>query len=90
MAETPDDRALEQINHLLDTIRLNLSNVRNTWGEASPQYASARTIMETALRENLARLGMDVGGGKGGKGGESLEQLMAGLDLGDQSGEGKR
>lgn len=55
MASNPNDR-LEQMNQILDYIRTNLRNVRNTWGESSPQYQSAVEIMERALTDNAKRL----------------------------------
>lgn len=70
MAST--DEKLDQMNHILDYIRSNLRNVRNTWGESSPQYRSAAEIMERALIENAARLKIQ---------GSELEELMGKLDL---------
>lgn len=51
----PSNAALEQINLVLDTIRLNLSNIARTWGRDSVQYASAREIMQSYLAENVER-----------------------------------
>jgi uncharacterized protein YukE len=69
---TGTEERLDQINQLLDHIRVNLRNIRRTWGEASPQYESAVAIMERALVENARRL--DFGKGE-------LEELMGKLKL---------
>ena len=50
------DPDIDQINLILDTIRLNLSNVLRTWGRESRQYQSAVEIMESYLTENVERL----------------------------------
>lgn len=68
----PSDKteSLTALNALLDVIRSNLSNIRATWGERSPQYREAKGIMESALVENCRRLGVvDM----------DLEQLMKGM-----------
>lgn len=70
MAST--DEKLDQMNQILDHIRSNLRNVRNTWGGSSPQYRSAVAIMERALIENATRLKMQD---------SELEELMGRLDL---------
>ncbi len=63
---------LEQMNQILDHIRTNLRNVRNTWGESSAQYQSAVEIMERALVENAARLKLQHA---------ELDELMGRLEL---------
>jgi uncharacterized protein YukE len=77
MAST--DTRLEQMNQILDHIRSNLRNIRNTWGESSAQYRSAVGIMERALMENAARLQVQD---------SELEELMGKLDLRDDGGKG--
>ena len=47
---------LDQVDALLTYIRANLSNIRQTWGVESRQYASAIDIMQAYLTENLERL----------------------------------
>ncbi|EXJ84513.1 hypothetical protein A1O3_05182 [Capronia epimyces CBS 606.96] len=52
---------LDQINALLDAIRLNIANILRTWGRDSPQYASAAGIMQSYLVENMKRLRLVAG-----------------------------
>jgi len=47
---------LKEINLMLDMIRSNLANIARTWGRDSPQYRSAKEIMQAYLAENVARL----------------------------------
>ena len=77
MAST--DERLDQMSHILDYIRSNLRNVRNTWGESSPQYQSALEIMERALTENDTCLKIPD---------SELEELMGKLDLNRDAGKG--
>ena len=63
---------LEQMNQILDHIRTNLRNIRNTWGGSSAQYRSAVEIMERALVENAARLKLQHA---------ELDELMGKLEL---------
>ncbi|KAK5185934.1 hypothetical protein LTR44_001983 [Exophiala sp. CCFEE 6388] len=51
-----EDDHVHQINILLDTIRLNLSNIERTWGKDSRQYRSASEVMQSCLVENVTRL----------------------------------
>jgi hypothetical protein len=75
MADPSSQKAkLEQMNQILDHIRANLKNIRNTWGEHSPQYVSAVEIMERALVENARRLDLEFEG-------EELERLMGRMRL---------
>lgn len=50
------DPGLGQMSQLLDYIRANLRNTRNTWGESSPQYRAAVEIMDRTLLDNATRL----------------------------------
>ena len=68
------------MNQILDHIRTNLRNIRNTWGESSLQYRSAVEIMERALVENATRLRLQN---------SELEELMSSLDLDDDDDSGK-
>jgi hypothetical protein len=47
---------LRLLELVLDHIRSNLVNIRNTWGAESVQYKSASEIMEQYLEENSKRL----------------------------------
>lgn len=47
---------LKLIEQVLDHVRANLVNIRNTWGAESVQYKSAAEIMERYLDENTKRL----------------------------------
>jgi hypothetical protein len=51
---SPD--TLKLLELVLDHIRSNLVNIRNTWGSDSVQYKSASEIMEQYLEENTKRL----------------------------------
>jgi hypothetical protein len=51
---SPD--TLKLLELVLDHIRSNLVNIRNTWGADSVQYKSASEIMEQYLEENTKRL----------------------------------
>ncbi len=68
------DGSLEQMNQILDYIRTNLRNIRNTWGDSSPQHQSAVEVMERALVDNARRLMLHDS--------ESVE-LMAKMKLND-------
>lgn len=55
---------LTLINHVLDFIRGNLSNIERVWGRQSSQYAAASKLMEQYLDENLDKLNVqrsDIG-----------------------------
>lgn len=47
---------LKLLELVLDHIRSNLANIKNTWGADSVQYKSASEIMEQYLEENTKRL----------------------------------
>lgn len=47
---------LKLIEQVLDHVRANLVNIRNTWGAESVQYKSAAEIMEQYLDENTKKL----------------------------------
>lgn len=68
-----EDKRLEQMNQTLDYIRTNLRNVRNTWGDSSPQYRAAVEIMERALTDNATRQMLKD---------SELEELMGKMNLG--------
>lgn len=72
------NQRLEQMDRILDYIRTNLRNVRNTWGPSSPQYQSTVEIMQRALSENQMRLKVEDA---------ELEELMGKMSLVD---DGKR
>jgi hypothetical protein len=75
MADPASQKAkLEQMNQILDHIRANLKNIRNTWGERSPQYVSAVEIMARALVENARSLDLEFEG-------KELEGLMGRMRL---------
>jgi hypothetical protein len=52
----PSPETLKLFEQVLDHIRANLVNIRNTWGAESVQYKSASEIMEQYLEENTKRL----------------------------------
>jgi hypothetical protein len=52
----PSPETLKLLEQVLDHIRANLVNIRNTWGAKSVQYKSASEIMEQYLEENIKRL----------------------------------
>jgi hypothetical protein len=80
MADRVSQKArLEQMNQILDHIRANLKNIRNTWGEGSPQYVSAVEILERALVENARRLDLEFEG-------KELEGLMGRMTLEGEDG----
>ncbi len=60
MPQSLDKVTLDHIDTLLTNIRTNLSNILNTWGAESQQYASAVGIMLAALTENMERLRSQV------------------------------
>ena len=51
-------QTLKLYEAVLDYVRANLSNILQTMGPDSPQYKSAREIMETCLEENARKLNM--------------------------------
>jgi cobalamin biosynthesis protein CbiD len=80
MADPVSQKArLEQMNQILDHIRANLKNIRNTWGERSPQYVSAVEILERALVENARRLDLEFEG-------KELERLVGRMTLEEEDG----
>lgn len=78
------DTELDQINAILDAIRLNLANVVRTWGRQSTQYRSAAAIMQSYLIENMERLrnvaGWDI---RRGVGSDAANGLCGGNDATD-------
>ena len=71
---------MDLISAVLDFIRANLANVLATWGPESPQYESARDIMQAYLAENVRRI-------KDTQVEDSeIDDLMAGLSLGNNGG----
>ena len=52
----PSPETLKLLELVLDHIRSNLANIKNTWGAHSVQYKSASEIMEQYLEENTKRL----------------------------------
>lgn len=65
---------LKLVEGVLDYIRANLNNIRNTWGSASPQYKAASEIMQKYFDENMKRMKIDVTD-------TSLEDLLANMSL---------
>jgi hypothetical protein len=63
---------LKLVEQVLDYIRANLVNIRNTWGAESVQYKSAAEIMDHYLEENMKRLKVEK---------PDLEELMKNLSL---------
>ena len=68
----PSPETLKLLELVLDHIRLNLVNIRNTWGAGSVQYKSASEIMERYLEENTKRLAVAK---------PDLEELMNKMSL---------
>jgi hypothetical protein len=52
----PSLETLKLLELVLDHIRSNLANIKNTWGADSVQYKSASEIMEQYLEENTKKL----------------------------------
>ena len=75
----PSPETLKLIEAVLDYIRANLNNIRNTWGPDSPQYKSAAEIMDKYLESNLKSLNVDKNEM------EVLMEQMQGLGLGRHS-----
>jgi hypothetical protein len=74
-ARTTDEETLTLINHVLDFIRGNLSNIEKVWGRGSSQYKAASQVMQQYLDENLKKLNVERSG---------LDHLMQGLSLDDK------
>jgi hypothetical protein len=68
----PSPETLKLLELVLDYIRSNLINIRNTWGASSVQYKSASEIMERYLEENTKRLAVAK---------PDLEELMNKMSL---------
>ena len=64
---------LKLVEQVLDYIRANLVNIRNTWGAESVQYQSAAEIMDQYLEENMKKLKVAK---------PDLEELMKNMSLG--------
>lgn len=67
---------LALVNHVLDFIRGNLSNIERVWGRESTQFKDASKIMDQYLDENLKRLDVQR---------SDLDELMKGLSLDDSN-----
>jgi len=65
---------LKLIEGVLDYIRANLNNIRNTWGSSSPQYTAASEIMQRYFDENMKKMKIDIED-------TSLEDLLANMSL---------
>lgn len=70
--------SLKLIEGVLDYIRANLNNIRNTWGSSSPQYKAASEIMQKYFDENMKKMEIDIEG-------TSLEDLLANMSLDEKS-----
>ena len=55
----PSPETLKLLELVLDHIRSNLVNIRNTWGAGCVQHKSASEIMERYLEENTKRLAVE-------------------------------
>lgn len=67
---------LKLIEGVLEFIQGNLHNIARTWGTSSPQYNSARELMEKYFDENLQKMKIDAK-----KDNLNLEDLLAGMSL---------
>lgn len=70
----PSAETVKLIEGVLDYIRANLNNIRNTWGPSSPQYKSASEIMQQYFDENMDKMNVEIGE-------QSLEDLLANMSL---------
>lgn len=73
---SPSADTLKLIEGVLDFIRGNLNNIRNTWGATSPQYRAASEIMQQYFDENMKRLKINVE-----ETNLSLEDLLANMSI---------
>jgi len=73
-----DSSTLELVEAVLDFIRSNLSNIRNTWGSSSHQYKDASEIMQKYFDENMKKLQVDTTE-------IHLEDLLSNLSLEESS-----
>lgn len=71
---SPNPETLKLIEAVLDYIRSNLSNIRNTWGADSPQYRSATEVMDKYLETNMKQLNVEK---------PDLAELMQNISLQD-------
>lgn len=69
---------LKLIEGVLDFIRANLKNIQYTWGTSSPQYKAASELMQKHFDDNMSKLDVETQN-------TSLEKLLGGLSLADQS-----
>ncbi|KAJ9663675.1 hypothetical protein H2198_000687 [Neophaeococcomyces mojaviensis] len=72
--QEPDADTMKLIEAVLDFIRGNLNNIRNTWGTSSPQYKAASEIMQAYFNENMQKLQVDTTEA-------NLEDLLSNLSL---------
>lgn len=77
---------VDQINVLLDTIRVNLSNIERTWGKDSRQYRSAAEVMQVCLLENVERVRQTQRQKQSGR--VSVGDVQMREDVGDEGGLG--
>ena len=73
-----DSGNLKLVEAVLDFIRSNLSNIRNTWGPSSQQYKDASEIMQKYFDENMKKLQVDTTE-------IHLEDLLSNLSLEENS-----
>jgi len=76
--DNPQAATLKLVEGVLDYIRANLSNIRNTWGSSSPQYKAASEIMQKYFDENMKKMNVDVQE-------TNLEDLLASMSLDEKS-----
>lgn len=76
--EKTQAETLRLIEGVLDYIRANLNNIRNTWGPSSPQYKAASDIMQKYFDENMNNMNINVQE-------TSLEDLLANMSLDKKS-----
>jgi hypothetical protein len=74
--KSTDQETLDLINHVLDFIRGNLSNIEKVWGRESAQYRAASQVMEQYLDENLKKINIQR---------SELDALMQKLSLGNET-----
>jgi len=72
---SPSPETLKLIEAVLDYIRSNLHNIRDTWGADSPQYKAAAEIMDKYLETNMKMLNVEK---------PDLEELMQNMSLTDR------
>jgi hypothetical protein len=73
--EATSQETLKLIEAVLDYIRSNLVNIRQTWGQDSVQYKQAAVIMDQHLEQNLKRLQVEK---------SDIADLMSSMSLDDK------